>query len=597
MPFVQPPPPPPPSLAQLLSTELDFEESATKASLAVTNAGAAVVEGSGGAGFAAYVSRRDRFVTAFPDMTWTIQSVEVSDNGAQALTHWHWEGTHLGEYKATDYDGTLLVLAPTQAKVSCSGVSIDGIRDGRIVRHQTFHDEAALRAQITKERMSALRARDGSGSATAGALEAIRRAPSAPPLDVGISVELIAAACGDGLVLVDAAEAPARFLYANESFLRATGYTLDELRESPAGVKLLEGPETSRGSSEQLDGALTSDEARRVLIAYRTKSEKTFIALLALAPVRPAPGLLAPWRARALYSAALAAEAVAAESEDDGDASAHVAALLADARRDAALLAKLEGNRLYSMAMLDMSYMPSDLMADEGSRQAYQALETGDVAVAARAAAAAALADEAPVAFASQRQGNVGLAFAREAALANRGAYHDLQPSLMGVPRHMGVLPQKIRDELAIARTRPWPAGSEHGPPAAGPEHAADPPAPPKELPSPARLAHNPSLKGALANPPPTTEQLLLRTCVDSEGYAVVISEMCSRDQPLVYINPGFAVRARRRGRLAIRAVRPRRAPVRARIQASPWPSFPGASSALTAARLIPRPPSPGRRR
>lgn len=513
---------------QVLSPQLDFEESATKASLAVS----ASAEGARGSGFSAYVERRDRFLRAFPDMLRTIQSIDVSDDGAQALTHWRWEGTHTGEYAARDYDGTLLLLAPTQAAVICSGVSIDGIRDGLIVRHQAFFDEAALRAQLTRERMSALRARDGGGSATAGALEAIRKAPSAPPLDAATSAELIATACGDGLALVDTAELPARFLYANGALLRATGYSAAELCGSPAGVKLLQGAMTSRGSSERLDEALRSAEPSRLLIALRAKDEKTFVALIALAVVKPTDELLVPWRARALYSAALAAEAVAAEAEDEGDISAHAAALLGDARRDAGLLAKLEGGQLCAMAVLDMSYMPADLAADAQARAAGEAL------AGARSNANAAAAGEASGAGAEPRPEVTWPASAREAAQASRGAYSDLQPSLMGVPRHMGVLPKKLRDMLALERTRAWPDGSAHSADA-----KADPPA------APARAAGRPAAAPAAEQPPPSTEQLLLRTCVESDGYAVVISEMCSRDQPLVYINPGFAVRAPPSGR------------------------------------------------
>ncbi|KAJ1638557.1 hypothetical protein T492DRAFT_624352 [Pavlovales sp. CCMP2436] len=292
------------------------------------------------------------------------------------------------------------------------------------------------------------------------------------------------------------------------------------------------------------------------MIALRTKADDTFIALLALAPVKPGAPLLALWRARALYSAAAAAEAVAVEGDDDGDASAHAAGLLAEARRDASLIVRLETGQLYAMAMLDMSYMPEDMAVDAAAQQALQALSLGDHGQATRTALAAEDADGAR-AFAAGMPTLARGPVPRRTVDAHRQARTDLQGALIGIPRHMGIMPQTVRDSLQRARDRPWPAktGSDSAappmtPPVTPKSNVGDPPSgSPRSSPRSSQHAEWPSA-------PLTTEQLLLRTCIESDGYAVVISEMGSRDQPLVYINAGFAAgrdRAQRAGRGAHR--------------------------------------------
>lgn len=64
-------------LAALLDPSLAFNESRTRAALALRGGN----QSKGG--LDSYVARRDRFVKAFPDMTHALLSLDVSDDGAQ----------------------------------------------------------------------------------------------------------------------------------------------------------------------------------------------------------------------------------------------------------------------------------------------------------------------------------------------------------------------------------------------------------------------------------------------------------------------------------------------------------------------------------
>jgi hypothetical protein len=183
--------------------------------------------------------------------------------------------------------------------------------------------------------------------------------------------------------------------------------------------------------------------------------------------------------------------------------------------------------------MLDMSYDSEDAASDAAQQEATRLLRQGEQAVRAQAAATLNAADDA-AAFASVPPSS-----------SNRAAVGDLQPTLIGVPRHMGILPDAVCAEIAKARVRSWPSGA----PGNGPPDGAPVPRPPAAVGPPAPLPRGISgvYAAVLDKPAPLeTDELLLRACVESDGYCVCISEMCSRDQPLVYINPGFDVRRAR---------------------------------------------------
>lgn len=131
-------------LQSVMHSGMEFDESRTPAAIAVTRGTQSV------GGFDGYLARRDRFLHAFPDMKHELLSLDVSEDGCQVVTHWAWSGTHLGEYRATDFDGRPLVMPPTGARVHNAGVSIDVLKDGRILQHSAFYDEAELRAQIMR---------------------------------------------------------------------------------------------------------------------------------------------------------------------------------------------------------------------------------------------------------------------------------------------------------------------------------------------------------------------------------------------------------------------------------------------------------------
>mmetsp|Transcript_15840 Transcript_15840/g.42610 ORF Transcript_15840/g.42610 Transcript_15840/m.42610 type:complete len:1194 (+) Transcript_15840:107-3688(+) len=501
---------------EVMSKDLVFEESSTKASLSVTAGKGAAPSGLLADGFAQYIHRRDRFITAFPNIRRRFVSMDVSDDGTQVLTHWEWEGTHSGEYIGVDYDGTKLILEPTQANVICSGVSIDGVRDGLIVRHMVFYDEAALRAQITKV-SNAVLARDGTIAATRAAADAIGAKPTAPPLAIDAAVALIDEACGDGLTLVDTSQSPARVLYVNKAFEAMTGYTSQELMASPAGLRILGGDLTSMAAAYQFEEAYRDNKPARILVVHYTKDRRPYVSLCAVAPCVPSPGLIAAWRARSIYSSALAAEAVAEEAmhsastprdvDDDDQAegaphSERTEALLEAARTDARLLELVSSGKMFTVAHLDMTHVPvKGAMADaagkgEGSEHSAASTSMGSDDVPDRTTA--------------------------------RKAFQELQPKLLGVPYGMGTISPAVRKLVEESRKRDQVVMDADGFVSNG-EEAFSPRA---------------RRRGATATPadtePNSNHQLLLRTCVECKGYCIVVSEMCSRDQPLVYINPGF---------------------------------------------------------
>lgn len=74
---------------------------------------------------------------AFPDLEFTIE--DVIDQGDKVVLRWTSTGTHRGE---------LMGLAPTGARVTASGISIDRLAGGKIVETWTNWDTLGLMRQL-----------------------------------------------------------------------------------------------------------------------------------------------------------------------------------------------------------------------------------------------------------------------------------------------------------------------------------------------------------------------------------------------------------------------------------------------------------------
>jgi steroid delta-isomerase-like uncharacterized protein len=74
---------------------------------------------------------------AFPDVRITIDDVIAA--GDKVVVRWHSEGTHLGELNG---------LAPTGARGSVTGISIDQWRDGKVVESWSEWDNLGLARQV-----------------------------------------------------------------------------------------------------------------------------------------------------------------------------------------------------------------------------------------------------------------------------------------------------------------------------------------------------------------------------------------------------------------------------------------------------------------
>jgi steroid delta-isomerase-like uncharacterized protein len=75
--------------------------------------------------------------TAFPDVRMTVDDVIAA--GDKVVLRWHSEGTHRGELEG---------LAPTGARGSVTGISIDHWKDGKVVESWTEWDNLGLARQL-----------------------------------------------------------------------------------------------------------------------------------------------------------------------------------------------------------------------------------------------------------------------------------------------------------------------------------------------------------------------------------------------------------------------------------------------------------------
>lgn len=74
---------------------------------------------------------------AFPDVRMTVDDVIAA--GDKVVLRWHSEGTHRGELEG---------LAPTGARGSVTGISIDKWKDGKVVESWTQWDNLGLARQL-----------------------------------------------------------------------------------------------------------------------------------------------------------------------------------------------------------------------------------------------------------------------------------------------------------------------------------------------------------------------------------------------------------------------------------------------------------------
>ena len=145
-------------LRTLFSDKVSFNAAGTRAPL---SAQSLTFNGTFSAsGLETYLDRRRLFVRAFPDIHFEI--LEQSNKGdGQVFTSWQWTGTHLGQYHYRTYDGEFRDIPPTGRRVHLTGLAVDVCKNGRIVDHSAYYDEAALRFQITDRKGGAAKDRLG----------------------------------------------------------------------------------------------------------------------------------------------------------------------------------------------------------------------------------------------------------------------------------------------------------------------------------------------------------------------------------------------------------------------------------------------------
>ena len=68
-----------------------------------------------------------------------------SPSPTQVYTSWQWTGTHRGPYHYKTDQGEYRDLAPSGVRVHVQGIAVDVCRDGKIIDHAAYYDEANLR--------------------------------------------------------------------------------------------------------------------------------------------------------------------------------------------------------------------------------------------------------------------------------------------------------------------------------------------------------------------------------------------------------------------------------------------------------------------
>ena len=127
-----------PEVSKLFSRRMTYNKAGTQAPLSATSAEESAT------GISTYLDKRRLLVQAFPDMQFQIleQSVQGED---QVYTSWQWTGTHRGPYHYKTDQGEYRDLAPSGVRVHVQGIAVDVCRDGKIIDHAAYYDEANLR--------------------------------------------------------------------------------------------------------------------------------------------------------------------------------------------------------------------------------------------------------------------------------------------------------------------------------------------------------------------------------------------------------------------------------------------------------------------
>lgn len=77
------------------------------------------------------------FIAAFPDARWTVE--EQIAEGNKVVTRWSVVATHKGEFMG---------LAPTGKRITCTGIIVDHLVNGKIVRESEEFDALGLLRQL-----------------------------------------------------------------------------------------------------------------------------------------------------------------------------------------------------------------------------------------------------------------------------------------------------------------------------------------------------------------------------------------------------------------------------------------------------------------
>lgn len=90
-----------------------------------------------GTGFEAFKNQWRLWLIGFPDLKFEV--IDVYANGNSVVTHWQMSGTNSGKFRNQD---------ATNKKIKIDGVSIDKIKDGKIISGKDFWDTKILDQQL-----------------------------------------------------------------------------------------------------------------------------------------------------------------------------------------------------------------------------------------------------------------------------------------------------------------------------------------------------------------------------------------------------------------------------------------------------------------
>ena len=90
-----------------------------------------------GTGFDAFKNQWRLWLIGFPDLKF--EEIDVYANGNSVVTHWQMSGTNSGKFRNQD---------ATNKKIKIDGVSIDEIKDGKIISGKDFWDTKILDQQL-----------------------------------------------------------------------------------------------------------------------------------------------------------------------------------------------------------------------------------------------------------------------------------------------------------------------------------------------------------------------------------------------------------------------------------------------------------------